>query len=115
MSDRRENIATIETTGAQVLEVEVVYSKGGMNYFTYESDPRGFYLHVTPVEYEESGTPGIRWKKYTLFSGVKKFVHPTKRFSRKGLETAVSLAQEHVAAMVEHVLTENNLTRAEAA
>jgi hypothetical protein len=111
----RENIATIETTGAQVLEVEVVYSKGGMNYFTYESDPRGFYLHVTPVEYEESGTPGIRWKKYTLFSGVKKFVHPTKRFSRKGLETAVSLAQEHVAAMVEHVLTENNLTRAEAA
>lgn len=31
------------------LRIDLDYSKGGYNYFTYKNEPRGYYIHVSPV------------------------------------------------------------------
>jgi hypothetical protein len=69
----------------KIVVVEVSYSLGGMNYFTYKTEKRGYYLHVRP---EERGN-GIR--KFTAFSGVKKLMLEVSRQSPKKLQEAVDL------------------------
>lgn len=59
------------------VEAEIHYSLGGVNYFTYKQEPRGYYFSLTPFT-DNGGS-----RTYTAFSGVKTCVLPVSRKSQK--------------------------------
>ena len=110
MASRRST--SIDTTvpvtglpgGATHIEVTASYSKGGANYFSGGTEPRGYWVIVKPVTVETAGS-GVSWKKYTLFdkNGFKIFLKPAARFHAPTLVTLsnkVSAMAEAVAALV---------------
>lgn len=74
-----------EGKGINTVEVKVYYSLGGMNYFTYKNEPRGYYFSITPILVENG------WRSYNVFSGQKTCVLECARQSRKRYEEAKSL------------------------
>ena len=80
------------------LDVEVYYSKGGTSYLSGTVSPRGYYLSVTPV------TCRSGMVSHTLFSGARKLLMQTKRFSSKQLEQAAEMSKVDVPALIEQVL-----------
>ena len=90
------------------LKVETYYSLGGMNYFTYKVEERGYYLSVVPVE-RGNGMEG-----FIAFSGIKQLILPVKRQSKKAEEESEKLYKDYLEQLVNHVLEENNLELEEA-
>ena len=93
------------------IDVEVYYSKGGMNYFTGKVEARGYYMQASPVKVEKRGDYEIT--TYTAFTGVKNLISEAKRFSKKTFEDLSlirNLSLVDVNEMVEHVANKNNLT-----
>jgi hypothetical protein len=83
-----------KTTEQDVIEVSVYYSKGGLNYFHGGSDPRGYYLSVTPKTIEVTEGSPFRCERTMLMSGFKKFVREAARFSDKALNEVAAQAAE---------------------
>lgn len=91
----------------QVLEIIISYNQGGYNYFTYQNQPRGYYLHITPIS--EQSVDGVTMRTFTAFSGIKFLLKETKRFSQKELNE-IQPDAETVQKLVNHVLIKNSLT-----
>ncbi|MEI7837318.1 MAG: hypothetical protein WCK05_13035 [Planctomycetota bacterium] len=89
MPDRKIELARLEITnpedpnrpGKTTLDVELRYDLGGSNMFSGRSEPRGYYLSVSPITRSHDGN----WKSYSGFSGVKQCVQPATRFSKREL------------------------------
>lgn len=64
----------------QFYDIYVSYTLGGMNYFTGKVDPRGYFLHINPIQFD--GTTVV----YRAFTGIKKFLEPANKFSPKKLK-----------------------------
>jgi len=96
------------------IKVEVYYSLGGLNYFNYRPEPRGFYLSVQPITIEKSH--GVTWESFVGFSGVKHFIVPCAKYSPKKLELAVEMAKNgeipEYNAMISQVLVKSDLALA---
>lgn len=84
------------------VDVEVFYSKGGMNYFTGSVERRGYYLSVQPLS-KSTNSVG-----YTAFTGVKQLIQEAGRFSSKVLAEFV-VDYDMMNSMVEHILQKNNI------
>lgn len=95
----------IKANGGKVnyLECEVFYSLGGMNYFTYETEKRGYYLRVLPVEKSD------RMIGFMAFSGIKKLLVEVARKNKKAEEQAEALVKENLENLVNYVCAKNNL------
>ena len=89
------------------LKVEVYYNLGGMNYFTYKSEPRGYYLSVTPVERIDRG--GYFVETQAAFSGYKTILKEVKRKSKKAETEAEQLAVKLMQSIIDAVLIEQGL------
>jgi hypothetical protein len=68
--------------GTPMVRVEVSHLAGGINYFNYKTERRGFYLSVQPIS--------VREGSYSMtiggaVSGVKYIIEETKRFNAKRL------------------------------
>lgn len=87
-----------------VLEVDIHYEIGGMNYFTGRPSQRGYYFSITP--YEGDGM----FRSYRAFSGSKACVLPCKRQSRKRFEEACSMMGDLIDAYLPSWLEENGIT-----
>jgi len=75
------------------LKVSVAYSKGGINYFTYQTDRRGYYLHVTKVELSRG--EHFFSERFTMGqSGKKAFLDEAKAFNAKTLAKIVATVRE---------------------
>ncbi|HFQ5129622.1 TPA: hypothetical protein ACGUU0_004128 [Vibrio vulnificus] len=75
-------------TVSNIVEVELSYNVGGVNYFSYTEERRGLYLSVSPYQIKQSpDSPAYQTKTYASFSGLKQCVLEMKRFSKKQLET----------------------------
>lgn len=105
MSHKQSNI--IERDG-QTLEVSFYYHLGGMNYFTGNSERRGFYLSVCPVQVTKIGN-NIRVKSYTAFSGIKECVMEAKRYSEKVYQEAITLSKEKEEELIKYVLSKQKV------
>ena len=90
----------------QVLEISVSYNEGGMNYFSGNSNVRGYYLHVSPISESIEGTVKIR--SFTMFSGIKMLLKEVRRFNQREFET-LTPTQEQINKLVNHVLEKENL------
>lgn len=84
------------------INVEVYYSKGGMNYFTSSVEKRGYYLSVQPI------TKSSNSVSFTAFTGVKQLVKEVGRFSPKILAEFV-VEYELMNKLVAHVMEKNNI------
>jgi hypothetical protein len=89
---------------ANFVKVELYYNKGGMNYFTYREEKRGYYLSVSPV-YRERGM-----ESYTAFTGTKQLIKETSRKSEKAYTIALSEIDNFLPALLDIVCNKNNIT-----
>jgi hypothetical protein len=102
----------IERNG-QTLKVEVYYKLGGMNYFTYKDEKRGYWLSVSPVSISKSEDGKIMTESYTAFSGTKIFLKEVKRSSEKSYNEAIALAKLEEEKLIMHVLRANGIVKDE--
>lgn len=89
------------------LRVELYYSLGGMNYWTYKQDSRGYYLSVTPVERIQRN--GYTTEGYITGSGVKMLIKEVSRKSVKAAAEAEVLAQSHIQELVDYICNEEGV------
>lgn len=88
---------------ANYLRIDFDYSKGGYNYFTYKSEPRGYYIHVSPV------CKGDHTETYTAFSGVKACLLEVTRKSNKAEAEALALFEQNKEKYIDYILKKNGL------
>ena len=80
----------IEGTENKYLKSEVYYNKGGINYFTYKTDLRGYWVSVTIIE-RDVRENGVSIESFSLFgSGYREFLFEVKKQSQKSYERAVA-------------------------
>lgn len=84
------------------LDIELYYSKGGMNYFSGSNERRGLYLSVSPVTKSQSSC------SYIGFSGVKELVKEMARFNQKTLDT-FEVDNEIKQKLINYVINKNNI------
>ena len=114
MSNKMIQLAMLEPTGKETIEVKVSYLKGGVKYYDYTRHPRGYWLQVTPLEIEHSECGNFKMTKYLFGSGKKYFVSEASRFSQKALERAAAPARDMMDAAVSLLCDESGYTLAEA-
>lgn len=85
------------------LRVETIYNKGGMNVFTYQTERRGYYLHVTPVERRGN------MESFIAFSGTKMLLKEVTRKSAKAEQEADAMADQRMPELVKYILSKNGL------
>lgn len=85
------------TTEFKHIKVSIYYSLGGMNYFSGNANPRGYYVSITPVTLNE--TPWGYSEQSVLLgkhSGGKILLQEATRFNAKTFAQMDTLAQEQV-------------------
>jgi hypothetical protein len=80
------------------LDVEVFYDKGGANYFSGGTTPRGYYVSVMPVKHK-NGMASV-----ALFTGAKKLLLQANRYSDKQFEQAVEMGKAAAPELIKQVL-----------
>ena len=90
------------------LRVRLYYDLGGINYFTYKNEPRGYYLSVTPEEVSDRGN-GFICVSTTMFSGIKALVKNVQRQSKKSAEEAIKLAEPKIQQLVDYVCNKEGI------
>ena len=83
------------------LEVSVYYTKGGASYFTGGTIPRGYYLSVRPITKRDGMV------SFDLFSGSKRLLFETARYSVKQFDRAVELSRGFENELISAVVAEN--------
>ena len=105
---RRIEIEKVNDVSTSYIEIELYYSKGGMNYFTGKVEQRGFYLSVMPVSIGTSGA-GFTTRSFTAFSGIKKMVLECARFNQKKFDEFTP-SDADVNELLDYVKTKNGIT-----
>ena len=97
------------------LKVEVYYSLGGMNPWTYKQEPRGYYLSVCPVE-RDVRPDGFTMESFTAFAGTKLLLKEVTRKSAKAEQESLRIAagQEreminYERKLIDYILTKHGL------
>lgn len=101
MNIKKEYIKIASNDHATHLKCELYYDLGGINYFTYANEPRGYYVSVTPVKRD-----GIL-ESFVAFEGYKQIVQPCSRKSKKQQEIAESKYTEIRDMLIERLIQEN--------
>lgn len=83
--------------GCTHIEASVYYSLGGMNYFTYKQEQRGYYISIVPVTRERGMI------SFTAFTGRKGCCLPAKRQSAKQAETAKAIFDRDCQKLIENL------------
>jgi hypothetical protein len=83
------------------LEVSVYYTKGGSNFLSGGTTSRGYYLSVRPVTLQGHCV------SFVMFTGRRKLLLETARFSTKQFKQAVEMAKGAEAELVAAVLAES--------
>ncbi len=70
------------------VEVDVFYSKGGLNYFSYKTEPRGYYASVMPVKVEKGDGDRFSSVAFMMMDprGRKFLLEPAARLNGKRLK-----------------------------
>jgi hypothetical protein len=98
MKEHKRYVERGDLKGANNLEINVYYTKGGMSYFSGQKSPRGYYLSVRPV------TLGNGTVSYHLFSGIKRLLLQTNRYSEKQFAQAVEMAKGYENELIASVI-----------
>jgi|GEM_PF-1457157 len=110
MGARRKLIKEIPVFGnpdVNVIEVELYFAKGGINYFNYEVEARGYYVSICPYKVSHEGN--FKSKSYSAFTGVKTLLLEASRFGQKKLETLM-VPEDTLSTLLNQVLERNGLS-----
>jgi hypothetical protein len=78
-----------EGKGINRVEVSIYYSKGGINYFTYKNEPRGYYFSIgADKRTVRGGIETVEFSFHQAMKGVKDCILPCERQSKKRYEEA---------------------------
>lgn len=100
--NRKKMLYDIEYAPHKFIEIELYYKPGGMNYFSGQSELRGYYLGVTPVE-KSNGM-----SSFTAFSGTCTLINAANRFSQKKLD-ALAVDRPTIQRLLDDVNRKNKL------
>lgn len=89
------------------VKIELKYNLGGLNYWNYKQEARGYYLHIQPLQIEKLESCII--ESYECFSGYKALILETKRKSDKAYNIALEMLKAKKAEMLEVITKNNNL------
>jgi hypothetical protein len=89
------------------VKIELKYNLGGLNYWNYKTEARGYWLHIQPLKIERQ--QGCTIESYNCFSGYKALILETKRKSDKAYNTALEMINSKVSEMLEVIKKTNNL------
>ena len=101
MKQHKTYIERNDLKGATHLEVSVYYTKGGTNYFSGGTIPSGYYVSVTPV------TKGNGTISFAMFTGRKRFLFETARYTDKQFARAVEMAKDYEDELISVVAAES--------
>ena len=101
MQKHEKYIEREDLIDATHLQVSVFYDKGGMNYLSGQTSPRGFYLSVTPVTKEN------RMVSFTMFTGMKRLLHQVNRYTDKQFNHALEISQTYEDELIAAVVAKN--------
>src|SRR5215469_15177991 len=101
MKKHEKYIERNDLKDASHLEISVYYSKGGLNYFSGQTVPRGYYLSVSPVTKRDGMV------SFTMFSGRKQLLFETARFTAKQFDRALAMAANFEDELIAAVAKEN--------
>lgn len=90
------------------LRIRLYYNIGGVNYFTYKTEARGYYLSVSPVSRTRTDY-GLTMESYTAFTGAKECVKTVSRKSAKAEAEAETLAAARESVLIDFVCRANGL------
>jgi hypothetical protein len=89
------------------VKIELKYNLGGLNYWNYKTEARGYWLHIQPLKIERKQDCTI--ESFDCFSGYKALILETKRKSDKAYNTALEMLEAKKAEMLEIITKNNNL------
>ncbi len=101
MDEHTKYIERNDLKGASHLQVSVYYTKGGTSFMTGGTTPRGYYLSVKPV------TKRDNMVSFVMFSGHRRLLLETSRFSAKQFSKAVEMAKAFEDELISVVLAES--------
>lgn len=102
----KKYIPIVPTENENNLCIEVLYSKGGHNWFNGDNERRGYYLHCTPTLIKNnrlSNGTEYSTSTVTLGKGYKLMLKEVGRKSQKAEKEANRLAEEKVDFIVDKV------------
>lgn len=79
----------IVSEGKDLIEVHIGYNKGGINYFTYKFDARGYYAHITI-----GFCCGGGFESFTVGNGFKVCMMRVERRSAKKEDAVCKLVED---------------------
>lgn len=77
-------ITTDKFSGANTVNFKIRFSKGGINYFNYKNEQKGFYVHCQPMTVTQKD--GYSTEEYTMGTGFKILLSEESRDSKKKLQ-----------------------------
>lgn len=81
VASRRITMKHATSDDSQPIRVSVYFNEGGLNYFNYKTEPKGYWISAEPVKVENG------FETSRPFShGSRHFVEETKRYNAKRLE-----------------------------
>ena len=95
------------------IEVEVGYQLGGLNYWNYENESRGYYLYATPCALStHQFDNGKEWQSIstTVGRGFKWLLKEVSRQSKKAEAEAIAIANEAMDWLIAKVCERYGLT-----
>jgi len=92
MSNRSVLVRDYPHSDGKVVRVTVSYTKGGLNYYTYKEDKRGYWMHIQPMRIEVRDCVTV--SHYTPTAGRRMLVLEAARFSAAGLAKAKAMAAD---------------------
>lgn len=84
--------------------IEMDYTLGGMNYYSCETNPRGYYLYATPCQLGNRGT--CQCVSQVLGKGLKILLKEVTRKSKKAEDIATQIALERKSELIAAVCKE---------
>jgi hypothetical protein len=101
MKKHKEYIERSDLKNSTHLELEVYYSKGGLNFISGGTTPRGYYASVRPVTKTNISV------SFDMFSGCAELLSTTSRYTDKQFDAAVEKSKSVIPALIEKVLAKS--------
>lgn len=89
------------------VKVKTYYSLGGVNYFNYSQEARGYYVSVSLVDRVVKN--GYATESFSMMDGYKLLLREVKRASKKAEQISDEIAMDCARPIIERVCQEHSI------
>lgn len=90
------------------VEISINYNLGGLNYYNYKEEKRGYYIHFTPCNVREEKYGTIKETEIFHNKSFKCLIMPVNRKSDKKLKILQDILDKNLNELVENYEISNN-------